>query len=94
VLFYQLTGKLWQGGEVPFLDPLEGPAFAAEGEDNTDEELALYQAYVQELSDESAIDDIDKDVEISADDPLAWEIREPTTLFWLQPDPELPVLEE
>ena len=95
VLFYQLTGKLWTGGEVPFLAPTDGPVVTAPGvEDNTDEELALYQAYVQELSNEDAVDEIDKNVELRADDPLTWEIKVPTTLVWLQPEQTLPMLEE
>jgi hypothetical protein len=94
VLFYQLTGKLWSGGEVPLLDPIEGPAFEADVEETTDEELALYQAYVLELSEQDALDQIDKDIEISADDPLSWEIKVPTTLVWLQQEQTLPVLEE
>jgi hypothetical protein len=62
-------------------------------EDTIDEELALYKSYVKELIEEEVVNDIDKDVEISPDDPLAWEIKLPTTLVWLQEDATLPNLE-
>ena len=57
-------------------------------------ELALYQAYVEELAGQDPVTTIERDVEISADDPDTWVIEEPTSLVWLQPDGELPPIEE
>ncbi|MER7459963.1 hypothetical protein [Micromonospora sp. NPDC126480] len=95
VLFYQLTGKLWTGGDVPmFTPPDPGGTLMAPGvADQTEEELALYQDYVAEMQDAGLIEELDRDVDISPDDPQAWMIKVPTTLVWLQSDPELPDLE-
>ena len=96
VLYYQMTGKLWiNGGEIPFFAPpsVGGTLFDPSALDNMDEELALYNSYLAELSGEDAVDDIEKEVEISADDPDTWLIKVPTDLVWLQGDSTLPVFE-
>jgi hypothetical protein len=97
VLYYQLTGKLQLGGDIPLFekpDPAEtitSNTFGGGG-NNPETEIELYNAYVDELRAEGMTNDIDKDVEISADDPETWVIEEPTSLVWLQQDNELPLL--
>ncbi|KTD71866.1 hypothetical protein Ltuc_2472 [Legionella tucsonensis] len=95
VLFYQLTGKMWPGGDVPQFDPPDpsGTIVAPGVEDNTDAEFKLYKEYVAELRNESMIGDINEDIVIAPDDPEAWMFKVPTTLVWLQSDMELPDLE-
>lgn len=95
VLFYQLSGKMWPGGDVPHFDsPDPAETMVAPGvEDTTDAEFALYKAYVSELESESLTGDINEDILIAADDPESWMIKVPTTLVWLQTDMELPDLE-
>lgn len=95
VLFYQLTGKMWPGGDVPQFDPPDpmGTVVAPSVEDNTDAEFKLYKSYVAELQNESMIGDINEDIVIAPDDPDAWMFKVPTTLVWLQNDMELPDLE-
>lgn len=96
VLYYQLTGALWPGGEVPWLeppDPDEDILLPGEA-DQTDAELALYKDYMVELVHELKGDEIDKEIDISPDDPEAWMVKIPTTLVWLQPDATLPEFDE
>jgi hypothetical protein len=95
ILFFQLTGKMWPGGDIPYFEPPDpmGTLAAAGVEDNTDAEFALYQSYVTELSNESMLGDINEDILIAPDDPEAWMFKVPTTLVWLQSDMELPDLE-
>src|SRR5690606_10508495 len=93
--FYQLTGKMWPGGDIPQFDPPDpsGTLVGVGVEDNTDAEFALYKAYVAELQSESMIGDINEDIVIKPDDPDAWVFKVPTTLVWLQSDMVLPDLE-
>ncbi|KTD43110.1 hypothetical protein [Legionella parisiensis] len=95
ILFYQLTGKMWPGGDVPQFDPPDpsGTVVAPGVEDNTESEFKLYKDYVAELQNESMIGDINEDIVIAPDDPEAWMFKVPTTLVWLQSDMELPDLE-
>ncbi|HAT7750556.1 TPA: hypothetical protein ACF5QH_002198 [Legionella pneumophila] len=95
VLFYQLTGKMWPGGDMPQFDPPDpmGTLVAPGVEDNTDAEFALYKDYVAELQNESMIGDINEDIVIEPDDPDAWMYKVPTTLVWLQNNMELPDFE-
>jgi hypothetical protein len=94
VLYYQMTGELWSGGEAPlFSPPSPSGTLTADTVDEMDEELALYNSYLAELSGEAAIDTIDQDVEISPDDPDTWLVKVPTTLVWLQADATLPDFE-
>ena len=95
VLYYQLTGHLWPGGPVPLFSPpdFESDFVAPDAPPNQDEEFLEYQAYVAELSDVEANDDIEKEVEVSPGDPDAWEIKIPTDLVWLQQEQTLPDLE-
>ncbi len=98
VLYFQLTGKLHPGGKVPGLTPPEDSSTTFSSshfsvESNVDSDIALYHSYLDELSDEEAEDDIERDVEISADDPDTWLIKVPTNLVWLQnenPGQQLP----
>lgn len=98
VLYYQLTGKLRFGEDIPLFDP---PDFEQDFTDEIDPdddppetELALYTAYMEELAAEAITNTIDEDVEISADDPETWLVEEPTSLVWLQPGSELPAPDE
>lgn len=97
-LYYQLTGKLWTGGDIPFFTEPSDPATTFGGNDiehdEAEEELALYNAYLAELRGEEANEDIDKDIDINADDPTTWVIEVPTNLVWLQEESTLPVFEE
>ena len=92
VLYYQLTGVLWPGADVPWLDPPDPQGdFTLPGDDDQVEtELELYKEYMIELVHELNGDDIDKEIDISPDDPDAWMVKVPTTLVWLQPDATLP----
>ena len=99
VLYFQLTGALWPGGDVPFFTPPD-PSDTLAGNvpgaaDDPDDELSLYNAYLAELrrDGDSVSDDIDKEIEIDADDPETWLYRVPTTLVMLQTDATLPDLE-
>ena len=95
ILFYQLTGKMWPGGDIPQFEPPDpsGTFTDINNEDNIDDEFALYKDYVAELKNESMIGDINEDIVIDPDDPDAWMYKVPTTLVWLQSDMELPDLE-
>lgn len=81
VLWYQLTGEIWQGGEIPALIG------------DNDEEIDLYNSYLDDLGEAEGIDDIYKDIEILPDDPDSWLIKVPTSLVWLQGDSTLPDFE-
>lgn len=81
VLWYQLNGSVWPGGEIP----------AFEGDD--DQEIALYNSYLEDLGDTEGKDEIHKDIEISPDDPDTWLVKVPTSLVWLQGDAALPDFE-
>jgi hypothetical protein len=81
VLWYQLTGDIWDGGPIPELESTGDP------------DAALYNSFLSELEDEEDVVDVDAEVVIDPDDPDAWMVRVPTTLVWLQPGPELPDLE-
>ena len=81
VLWYQLTGDIWDGGPIPELDSTGHP------------DAALYNGYLSEFEDAEELVDVDAEVEIDEDDPDAWTVRMPTTLVWLQAGPELPDLE-
>ncbi|SFM82454.1 hypothetical protein [Nitrosomonas communis] len=99
VLYYQLTGKLQHDGDIPLFEtPEPGDTFTTNtfgGDDNDPEtELELYNAYIDELRADGITNNIDKDVDISPDDPDTWIIEEPTSLVWLQSDSELPPIEE
>jgi hypothetical protein len=95
VLYYQLTGSLWTGGgDVPlFSPPSISGTITAEGVDEVETELGLYNSYLAELSGEAEIDTIDEDVDLRPEDPETWLIKVPTTLVWLQEDATLPDLE-
>jgi hypothetical protein len=82
VLYFQLTGSIWNGGSIP---PL-----ASTG----DPEAELYNGYLKELEGITEIEDIDRDIDILPDDPEAWLTKVPTELVWLQSDNELPDFEE
>lgn len=82
VLYFQLTGVIWNGGPVPPLESTGEP------------DAQLYNSYLAELEGVPEIGDIDRDVPISADDPDSWLMRVPTTLVWLQGDSRLPSFEE
>lgn len=81
VLWYQLTGEIYQGGEIP----------ALEGEDPN--EVSFYNSCLEDLAEAEGIDDIFQDVEILPDDPDTWLIKVPTSLVWLQGDSTLPDFE-
>lgn len=96
-LYYQLTGHLWKGGDVPlFEDPNPSDTLVLDTGDNEapQSEVALYNAYIDELRAGGMTDQVDKDVEISADDPDTWLIKVPTSLVWLQSDTKLPTFED
>jgi len=98
VLYYQLTGTLWTGGDVPFFTPPDPMGDIVDNVGPTDDdgdELSLYNAYLSELRSDgdAAIDDIDKEIEISPDDPETWLYKVPTTLVMLQADATLPDIE-
>jgi hypothetical protein len=82
VLYYQLTGLIWPGGDVPAFD------------ENTYPDAQLYNSYVSEIADIEDLPDIDHDVEIDPSDESTWLMKVPTTLVWLQPDSVLPNFEE
>jgi hypothetical protein len=82
VLYFQLTGVIWNGGPVPPLETTGEP------------DAALYNSYLEELEGLTEIGDIDRDVAITPDDPDAWLIKVPTSLVWLQSDSRLPSFEE
>jgi len=92
VLYFQLTGVLWPGADVPWLEPPDpqGDIELGGGDDQIETELELYKEYMIELVHELNGDDIDKEIDISPDDPDAWMVKVPTTLVWLQPDATLP----
>lgn len=96
VLYYQLTGALWPGGDVPWLEPPDpqDDKLGPNDVDKIDAELALYKDYMSELGPELKGDEIDKEIDISPDDPAAWMVKIPTTLVWLQPDATLPEFDE
>ena len=81
VLYYQLTGIIWNGW--PFL-PLSS---------TNDPEADLYNSYLAELQGIQESEDIDRDVVISEDDPESWLVKVPTDLIWLQGDSKLPNFE-
>ena len=83
VLYYQLTGEIWNGGEIHAFDDLFDP----------DPDVRLYNSYLGELDDAADLPDIEGDIDIPPDDPGAWPVKIPTTLVWLQPDGALPNLE-
>jgi hypothetical protein len=81
VLYYQLTGLIWPGGEVPPFDETTYP------------DAQLYNSYISEMADVEDLPDIDRDVEIDPSDESTWLMKVPTTLVWLQSDNELPNFE-
>lgn len=85
VLFYQLTGVMWDGGEPPVIVP--GP----DGELTPEE--ALYNSYIDDLADDTHTVDITRESTIASDDPDSWLVRVPTSAVWLAPDGALPDLE-
>jgi len=85
VLFYQLTGVMWDAGEPPVI-------VAGEGDALTPEE-ALYNAYLDDLADDTHTVDVAAEPTIAADDPDSWLVRVPTAAVWLAPDADLPDLE-
>lgn len=85
VLFYQLTGRVWEGSEPPELT-------------GSSPDLEIYISYLEELEGEEdlAVRDVHEDVDIPDDDPDSWPMKVPTNLVWLQndsPDSQLPSLE-
>jgi hypothetical protein len=78
VLWYQLTGQIWSGGQVPSLTSTGQP------------EAVLYNTYVADMAGVQDLVDIDEDVVFDpAVDPL---LRVPTNLVCLG-DVRLPDLE-
>jgi hypothetical protein len=81
VLFYQLTGVMWNGGPIPSISGLLDP------------DVPLYNGYLQDLGDVSQDVEIEKDIDIKKDDPNSWITKVPTNLVWLQGDRTLPDFE-
>lgn len=83
VLYYQLTGEIWSGGEIhAFDDPFD-----------PDPDARLYNSYLNELASAAEIPGIEQDVDIARDDSSTFLVKVPTTLVWLQPETTLPNLE-
>ncbi len=81
VLWYQLTGQIWPGGQVPAFDSTGLP------------EAELYDSYLVDMQGVEDLEEIDADVEIDEDDPDAHLMKVPTDLVWLQDDGTLPDFE-
>jgi hypothetical protein len=81
VLYYQLTGTIWPGGEVPPFD------------EASNSDAQLFNSYINELKDVVDIPDIDRDIQIDSSDESTWLIKVPTNLVWLQSDSTLPNFE-
>lgn len=97
VLYYQATGNLQLDGDIPMFEPpdINDTLITNTFDGEPETELELYNAYMEELRGQDLSDNIDKDIEILADDPDTWVIEEPTSLLWLQADgSELPPLED